>query len=229
MTEEYIYERERDLLDYFRNHLVDPINRGIVVTEPFTATALQTDFYLAQPLIKNVADTISYVRGITTTTLRKGYDYKVIYGEGKIERTKIVLTTGLQAGDILSITYLYGPSLIEREFSRSDTQLPRVVLMFLTGSEGLAALGDYMDVEGVGTQGSYFDAAYRFEIRDQYATRARKLASEVANLCKKMRHANIFRVNITRVSDMQNFDYDMEKAAYIWQLTLEIQWEVMFE
>jgi len=27
---------------------------------------------------------------------------------------------------------------------------------------------------------------------------------------------------------MQNFDYDNEKAAYVWQVSLEIQWEVMF-
>jgi hypothetical protein len=224
MTEEYIYERERDMLDYFRNHLNDPDNRGISATETFTATAGQTDFWLGQTLVKNVADTIT----INSSTVCKGYRYKVVYGEGK-DRTKVVLTTPAALNDVIVITYFYGSSIIEREFSRSDTQLPRVVCMFLTGSEDFAALGDYMDVEGVGTQGSYFNAVYRFEIRDKYATRARKIASEVANLCKKMRHANLFRVNITRMSDMQNFDYDNEKDAYVWHLNLEIQWEIMFE
>lgn len=225
MTEEYIYERERDMLDYFRNNLSDPENRGTTVTETFTVPLLttQTDFYLAQTLVKNVADNIL----VNAVPKYKGYDFVVEYGEGK-EVTKIVLKTAATAGQVVSITYSYGPSLIEREFSRSDTQLPRVVVMFLTGTEDFAALGDYMDVEGVGQQGSYFNAVYRFEIRDRYATRARKMASEVANLCKKIRHANLFRVNITRATDMQNFDYDMEKAAYVWQLSLEIQWEVMF-
>lgn len=228
MTEEYLYERERDLLDYFRNNQVDPESRGVNTSEDFTATALQTDFYLTQTLVKNVADTINRLRGATTTVLRKGYDYTVSYGEGK-ESTKVILKTGATVGDVLTIPYHYGESIIEREYSRTDVQLPRVIMMFLTGSENFAALGDYMDVEGVGTQGSYFNASYRFEIRDKYATRARKVMSQMMNHCKKLRHDNIFRINITRATDVQNFDYDMEKNAYIWQFTLEIEWEIMFE
>ena len=46
MTEEYIYERERDLLDYFRNNLVDPEDRGYDTTDILTATASQTIFVL---------------------------------------------------------------------------------------------------------------------------------------------------------------------------------------
>jgi hypothetical protein len=223
MTEEFIFERERDMLDYFRNNLADPENRALTATETFITAAGQTEIWLSQTLVKNVRDTITY----NTSTLSKGYHFTVEYGEGK-DRTKIILKTPALNNDIVTITYSYGQSIIEREFSRSDVQLPRVVCMFLTGNENFAALGDYMDVEGVGQQGSYFDAVYRFEIRDRYATRARRIASEVFNLCKKMRHANLFRVNITRGTDMQNFDYDMEKAAYVWQLSLEIQWEVMF-
>jgi len=228
MTEEYLDERERELLDYFRNNLTDPESRGNTISESFTATAAQTDFYLSNNSVKNVADTITRLRGATTTTLRKGYDYKVTYGEGK-DVTKIVLSTASTVSDVITIGYFYGPSMIEREYSRTDVQLPRVVMMFLTGSENFAAIGDYMDVEGVGTQGSYFDATYRFEIRDKYATRARRLCSQVQNLCKKLRHDNLFRVNITRASDVQNFDFDMDKNCYIWQFSLEIQWEIMFK
>ena len=229
MTEEYIDERERDLLDYFRNNLVDPISRGINTTDVLTAVASQTIFFLQQTLVKNVADTITRTRSAVDTTLRKGYDYYVIYGEGKVELTQVVLRTPSTVGDTLTIPYHYGESIIEREYSRSDVTLPRVVMMFLGGSENFAALGDYMDVEGVGTQGSYFNASYRFEIRDKYATRARKTMSQMMNWCKKLRHANVFRINITRAVDAQNFDYDMEKNAYVWQFTLEIEWEVMFQ
>jgi len=223
MTEEFIFERERDMLDYFRNNLADPENRAIVATETFTAAAGQTEFWLGQTLVKNVRDTIT----LNSNTLSKGYHYTVEYGEGK-DRTKIILKTPALLNDIIVIIYSYGQSIIEREFSRTDVLLPRVVCMFLSGTENFAALGDYMDVEGVGQQGSYYDAIYRFEIRDKYATRARKIASQVFNICRKMRHANLFRVNITRGTDMQNFDYDNEKAAYVWQVSLEIQWEVMF-
>ena len=228
MTEEYLYERERDLLDYFRNNLTDPETRGKDTTEVFTATASQTDFYLTQTLVKNVADTITRLRGATTTTLRKGYDYTVTYGEGK-ESTKVVLTSASTVGDTITIIYHYGESIMEREYSRTDVMLPRVIMMFLTGSENFASLGDYMDVESVGTQGSYFNASYRFEIRDKYATRARRVVSQLMNLCKKLRHDNIFRINITRAVDAQNFDYDLEKNCYVWQFTLEIEWEIMFK
>jgi len=228
MTEEYIDERERDLLDYLRNNTIDPENRGETTTQSFIATASQTEFYLSQPAVKNVADTITRTSGSNTFTLRKGYEYYVVYGEGK-ELSKVILYTGLSAADVLNITYHFGQCLLEREYSRSDVKLPRIIMMFLTGSENFAALGDYMDVEGVGTKGSYFNASYRFEIRDQYATRARKITSRIFNQCKKLRHANIFRVNITRPTDLQNFDYDPEKNCYIWQFTLEIEWEIMFQ
>lgn len=228
MTEEYIDERERDLLDYFRNNLTDPESRGEIVTESFTAAASQTVFYLSNTAVKNVADTINRTRSAILVVLRKGYDYTVTYGEGK-DVTKVILTSASTVGDTLDIQYFFGPSMIEREYSRTDVQLPRIVMMFLTGSENFAALGDYMDVEGIGTQGSYFNAVYRFEVRDKYATRARRLCSQAQNLCKKLRHDNIFRVNITRASDVQNFDFDMEKNAYIWQFSLEIEWEIMFE
>jgi hypothetical protein len=220
MTEEYIYQRERELLDYFRNNITDPEDRGIDTTDTFTATALQTVFTLKNNLVKNVADTIT----VNSVTKYKGSDYTVTYGEGK-KPTIVTLKTAATLGWAVVIGYHYGESMIEREYSRTDVKLPRIVIMFLTGSEAFAALGDYVE----STLGSYFNVSYRLEIRSKYATQARQLASEAFNLCRKMRHSGLYRTNITRPNAMMNFDYDREKEAYIWQFTVDIQWEIMFQ
>jgi hypothetical protein len=219
MSEEFLDARERDLLDYVRNNITDPEDRGIDVTESHIATASQTVFTLKNVLVKNVADTIL----LDAVTLRKGYDYYVTYGEGK-NTTIITLLVAATVGQVLQVVYHFGESLVEREFSRSDVKLPRIVMMFLTASEEYAALGDVME-EGTGT---YIYASYRFEIRDKYASRARNIASKVFNLPLKMRHATIFRTLITTSRDLQNFDYDYEKEAYVWQFTFNIQWEELF-
>ena len=224
MTEEYVYERERDLLDYFRNNLTDPLTginaRGTDITETHTATAGQTVFWLNHTLVKNVADTIT----VNAVTKKKGSGYTVVYGEGK-EPTKVTLTAAANVSELVVIVYHFGSSFVEREYSRSDAKLPRVIMMFLTGSEEHAALGDYVE----STKGSYHNASYRFEIRSKYATQARVLTSQAFNLGKKIRHANLFRTNITRVAEMENFDFDQDKDCYIWQFSLDIQWEIMFE
>lgn len=226
MTEEYIDERERDLLDYFRNNLADPINavpgtRGTTTSDTFVATASQTAFVLTKTLVKNVADTIT-VDGVTK---KKGYDYTVSYGEGT-GTTTVTLAVGASLGVDVVIGYYYGTAMVEREFSRTDATLPRVVMMFLTGSEEYAGMGDILED---GDKGSYFNASYRFEVRDKYANRARNIASKLFNLCRKLRHANLFRVIIATPADMENFDFDPEKDAYVWQLTLSIQWDMKFE
>jgi len=220
MTEEYIYQRERDLLDYFRNNLTDPEARGTDTTDTFTATALQTKFTLKNNFVKNVADTIT----VNSVTKYKGSDYYVTYGEGK-NVTTVTLSTAASVGNSVVIGYHYGESFVEREFSRTDVKLPRIIIMFLSGSEGFAALGDYVE----STLGSYFNVSYRIEIRSKYASQARQLSSEAFNLCKKMRHSNLYRTNITRPNALMNFDYDREKECYIWMFNIDIQWEIMFQ
>jgi len=220
MTEEYLFERERDFLDYIRNNLDDPSDRGTDVTnESHTMVAGQTVITLRNAFVKNVAETIT----VNAVTKRKGYDYYVTYGEGN-SATTVTLSAAPGAGIIVTISYHFGPSMIEREFSRSDTQLPRVVMMFLTGSEEPAALGDYVEYG----QGSYANMVYRFEVRSEYASQARELASKLYNLGQKMRQAGLFRTNITQSKDIQNFDYDIDKNAYIWQLSINVQWEIKF-
>ena len=219
-TEEYLDERERELLDYFRNNLTDPSSRATTKVDTFTATAGQTVFTLTQTLVKNVRETLT-VEGVTK---KKGYDFTVTYGEGS-GTTTVTLLTGATVDDEVIITYDYGPSMIEREYSRTDTVLPRVVIMFLTGSEDFAGLGDSLE-DGTG---SYMNVSYRIEIRDKYASRCRRLASECFNLGRKMRHAGLFRLLISQSGDIQNFDYDMEKAAYVWQFTLDVQWDSIFQ
>ena len=221
MTEEFIYERERDLLDYLRNNLTDPASRGTDVTdESFTATAGQTVFTLANTLVKNVAETIT----VAGATKRKGYDFTVQYGEGN-SSTTVTLKTGASVDDEVLISYHYGPSLVEREFSRTDTVLPRVIMMFLIGEEDFAALGDIME----GGKGSYFNVSFRIEVRDRYANRARELMSQAFNLFRKLRQESLFRTNITRAGSVQNFDYDRDKEAYVWQFTGDVQWEILYE
>jgi len=220
MTEEYIYQRERDLIDYLRNNLVDPINRGFdVVDEQFVATAGQTVFTLNNSLVKNVADTIT----VNSVLKYKGYDYTVHYGEGN-NVTTVTLLAGASVGHVVKISYHYGPSMIEREFARTDTKLPRVIIMFIVGDGDFAALGDTMEYG----YGSYFNVAFRIEVRDIFANRAREILSQTYNLFMKMRHSNLFRTNITNAGGVQNFDYDRDKEAYIWQFTGDIQWEIKF-
>jgi len=221
MTEEYIYERERELLDYFRNNLADPTtSRFTSTTDNFTSGSGSTNFVLTNTLVKNVSDTIT----VASVTKRKGSDFTVSYGEGS-KTSSITLTTAAGSGEAVAIGYTYGSAMVEREYARTDTTLPRIVMMFLTGSEEFAGLGDAME-DG---KGSYFNASYIFEIRDRYATRARELASKAFNLGRKLRHANLHRVIITESSDMQTFDYDREKEAYIWQFTLDITWDSIFD
>ena len=220
MTEEYIYERERDFLDYLRNNLEDPETRGYTKTDEFIATDGQTTFILSNNLVKNVADTIS-VNGLL---YRKGVHYKVEYGEGK-DISKVILNTPATLDDEINITYYYGSALVEREFSRTNTTLPRVVVMFLIGDEEFAGLGDLLEYG----KGSYFNATFRIEIRDKYANRARIIASKCFNLVRKIRHANLFRTNIVSAGGMQNFDYDRDKECYIWMFNADIQWEIRFE
>jgi len=221
MSEEYIYERERDLLDYLRNNLTDPESRGTDVTdESHTATASQTVFILRNTLVKNVAETIT----VDSVDKRKGYDFTVQYGEGR-SATTVTLGTGATVGDVVLISYHFGASMIEREYSRTDVLLPRVVMMFLIGDEDFAALGDLME----SGKGSYFNVSFRIEIRDRYANRARVTASQAFNLFRKLRQATLFRTNITRAGSLQNFDYDRDKEAYIWQFTGDVQWEILYE
>ncbi len=218
MAEEYIYEREQELLDYFRNNQVDPESRGKTLSQTFTATASQTEFWLNNVLVKNVASTIT-VAGVTK---RKGTDFYVTYGEGK-KKTKVTLRVGASLNDAVIIEYTFGKSMIEREFSRNDVLLPRIVMMFITGSEEFVGLGDEME----SSTGSYFNASYRFEIRDKYATRARVTASQMFNWGRKLRRQNLFRMNIARAYDLENFDYDKEKEVYIWQFSLDVQWDLL--
>jgi len=220
MAEEFFDQREQELLDYFRNNFTDPSSRGTDTTDTFTATAGQTVFTLTNTLVKNVAETIT----VDGATMRKGYDYSVAYGSGNTSTT-VTLEVGATVGDAVVIAYHYGSSAVEREFSRTDVILPRVVMMFITGTERMAGLGDAME----GSKGSYFIASYRIEVRDRYASRARRSLSTMFNLVRKLRHENLFRMIMCRASDVQNFDYDREKEAYIWQFTIDVQWDLLFE
>ena len=220
MAEEYIDERERDLLDYIRNNLTDPSNRGTDITdESFTATAGQTVFTLANTLVKNVAEVIT----VDGANKRKGYDFTVQYGEGS-NTTTVTLLSGASLNDEVLISYHYGASMVEREFSRTDVLLPRVIMMFVIGEEDFAALGDAME----GGKGSYFNVSFRIEVRDKYANRARTVMSRAFNLFRKLRQESLFRTNITRAGSVQNFDYDRDKEAYVWQFTGDVQWEILY-
>lgn len=221
MTEEYFDERERELLDYFRNNMVDPATRGTDVSgETFTAGVAQTDFVLANTLVKNVAEIIT----VDGADKRKGYDFTVSYGEGN-SSTTVTLNVAMTGGEIVVIPYHYGSAMIEREYSRTDTVLPRIVIMFLAGDELYAGLGDRVE-DGLG---SYITASYRIEIRDKYASRARRLLSEMFNWARKLRHAGLYKMIEAKPLDMQNFDYDRDKEAYIWQFTLDVRWDSIFQ
>lgn len=220
MSEEFIDERERDFLDFFRNNLEDPENRATIIEERYIAKDGQDEFILNNQLVKNVADTIK----INGTEYRKGVTYKVLYGEGK-KNTIVKFHNPLSEDDEVDIEYAYGSSMVEREFSRTDATLPRVVIMFSLGEEEHAALGDALEFG----KGYYFNVSFRIEIRDKYANRAREIASKAFNLVQKLRHRNLFRTNISRASSLQNFDYDRDKEAYIWQFTADLQWEIVFE
>jgi hypothetical protein len=219
MTEEYLYQRERDFLDYFRNNLEDPENRGTTVEKTFIATAGQTEFTLPHNFVKNVADSLT----VNSILKYKGYDYTVSYGEGSFY-TKVIFESALLLNDEVKITYHYGSSMVEREFSRTDVKLPRVILIFLTGSAVEGSLGDHFE----SGKGTYLPAAIQIEVRDKYANRAREIASKAFNLGLKMRHANLFRTNIVNSVDLQNLDYDIEKECYMWIFTTTVEWEIIF-
>ncbi len=222
MTEEYIFDRERELLDYFRNNLEDYEDRGHTITEVHTIYMDdQETITLQHNFVKNVADTIT----INTTTYKKGKHYSVDYGVGTKETIITFIDLTIKKNDIVTIIYYYGQALVEREFSRTDVTLPRIVMMFLLGTEEFVGLGEIME-DGIGSD---FNASYRIEIRDKYADRARELFAKTFNLARKLRRAGLFRLIIASASDVQNFDYDPEKECYIWQFTLNVIWELPFE
>lgn len=223
MTEEFIYERERELLDYFRNNTDDPEERGIDVTEEehIISEDDQESITLNHNLVKNVADTIE----INGLNYKKGKYYKVEYGIGNAETKIIFKNLTIENEDVVKVTYHYGQSLVEREFSRTDVTLPRVVMKFLLGTEEFSGLGEIME-DGIGSD---FNATYRFEIRDKYADRAREIVAKTFNLARKLRHANLYKLIISSATDLQNFDYDPEKECYIWQFSLNVIWAIPFE
>jgi hypothetical protein len=221
MAEEYIWQRERELLDYIRLNVTDPESRSTVQTDTFTATAGQTQFTLTQARVNAVYDTIT----VDLVVKRKGFDYTVSYGEGAAP-TILTLHTAASVGDSVVVQYLYGQSMVEREYSRTDSQIPRIVMMFLTGSEEPASLGDLGDG---GALTSYFNVSYRIEVRDKYATRARTIASKVYNLGQKFRHTSAYGVLFSQAVDLQNFDYDIEKNAYVWQMTFSLSYDLSFQ
>lgn len=221
MTEEFIFEREEELIDYFRNTQIDPLTRGTdVVDESHVATAGQTIFTLSNNEIKNVADIIT-VEGVSK---RKGRDFVVAYGQGS-SNTTVTLKVGANLDDEVLISYHYGESIVSREYAKDNSTVPRIIMMFLTGSEEFAGMGDELE-DGTG---SYFNATYKFEIRAKTPRQARVIVSQVFNIGKKARHAGLYRLLITKARDIGNFGYDNDKEAYIWQFSLDVQYDMIFK
>ena len=92
MTEEFIYEREGDLIDYFRNNMTDPSNRGSSTSDSFTATAGQTEFGTAIGFIDGYEQV--YFNGLL---LLRGTDYTTAGGN------TVTLSSGAAVDDIIEV------------------------------------------------------------------------------------------------------------------------------
>lgn len=223
--EEYIYEREEELLDYLRNNLTDPLTtRGVNTSDSFTATGgSDEEFTLTKPLVKNIQSVTK-----EGSTLRRGEDYLVTYGEdgedAPYDKT-IVTIRSTTADDAIVITYHYGECLIHEGYGVQGKQLPLCFLQQLVNNQEYTGLGEGFD----SGKSQWVLGSYVLEIRDKYKRRCKKKAHEAFNVIAQFRQSNPFRVNIVNGENIQDIGWDEEKKAHVYQFTIRIKWEVPFE
>jgi len=219
MTEEFFYQREDELYDWIAQNLVTADPLGTNETDTFTATASQTVFTLTNKAV-------CYIKSVTVNSVlqKRGWDYTVTYGDVN-QDTVVTMNTGVSVGLSVVIVYHITDTFFDREYSRATEIMPRIILIYLTASKQRAGLGDIM-TGGVGT---FINASYRIEVRSLNAQEARRLASEMFNMADKARHANLYKTVWTLGSDMQQLNFDPDKNAYTFQMTLDVKWQLLVQ
>jgi len=221
MAEESIDDRERELLDYILFNLEDPEERSTLVEEAFAAADGQEEYILNNNNITCVKNTIT----INGTTYRRGKHYIVEYGNSDEKTAKITFSDPLTTNDAVIIPYYYGTALIEREYSRTKTKLPRIIMKLLLGGEEFAGLGEITE----GGQGSYFNMSYKFILRDSRDIRNDQTNASLLNILRRVRHAGLYKHIISAIESWETFGYDIAKECYIRHVSFNVKWEVNFE
>ena len=225
--EEYIYEREEELLDFLRNNLTDPkTSRGATKTDSFTASGgSDEEFTLTKNRVRNV---ISITQ--EGTTIYRGYDYLVNYGEigeSAPYNQTVVTIRSTTLDDAIEIEYEYGEPYIVEGFTVEKVELPICVF------EQLVANPEYTGVgEGFGAGKSQFvNASYLLEVRDKFKRRCKTKLHQAFNLVAQYRQQGKlpFRLSKVEPANMVQLDFDEEKRAWIGQLTIKVRWEVPFQ
>jgi len=219
MAEEYWYQFEDMLVDWFRARYPDPETRATAITDEIIATAGQTEFETS------VGD-VQFIKAVRweNATLRRGYDYTVEYPDDLTEPAKVIFNTPVSLNDEIEIDFEIGHSWIDTEYSRRDNEMPRAILTHLTSAEVIAGLGELME-DGLGT---YVMSSWVVEVRSTHLRQAKRLASQMFNSGKHLRRELPFRFITAETSDLQEIGFEEEKNAYTWTFQLDVQWELKF-
>ena len=229
MTEEFLYEREQDLLDYIRSNLKDPkTDRGQNKTATFSVTSDQVTskkFRINDISVKNIIEVT-----FNTDKIRPGYDYTIIYGEdggdSPFDKTAVTLTDNISPAesDAIVIKYHRGESHIYEDFNVDNAKLPFCVLGQLNSDPETTGIGE----ETENGKSVHLITQFVFETRARYKRQCVVLANKAINLISRYRHSNAYRQLYIRFSSFSKYEYDKEKEAYIIQFEIEAKWEIPF-
>lgn len=224
MTTDSIRTREVEILNFLRCNMTDPNARGSSKTDTFTATAGQTVFTLSIGLVK-------YITSVTVAgnTQYVGYNYSMNLGEGS-DLTTITLKVAATLGQIVTVSYVYGDTMIYEGFQRLDSELPRISIINQNSTPEFMSIGE----DGGYQEGGkyiYYNSYYVAEIRSRYAKQMKTVMHEFSNLIHRYRQntPQPYMTIIVNVVSMNSFDFDQELRLYRAQVVYMCKWIVKFK
>lgn len=222
MIESY-REREIEVLNYLRNNLTDPLNRGETKTDLFSGDGVKTTFELVNKQVRNIISVS--VDGVTKNI---GHDYYMSLGEGALPSFITFRTAPPTDTENVSVTYKVGESMIYEGFQRNESLTPRISMIALGAAPEFVSIGE----DGIFNDGKqiYYNSSYSFEIRSKYASQMKNITHELAGKLNQYRQLTPqpFRTLISRVTYIQPFDFDNELRVYRSRITFEIKWITKF-
>jgi len=221
---ETLRTREKELINWIRSGLVDPESRGTNETDTFTATANQTSFELTNTKVKFI-DSVK----VNSDYKYIGYHFTLNLGEG-IEKSQVIFKSGLAAGDIVTIKYHYGQTMLYEGFQRLESSLPRMSMILNGATSEFIAIGENGEM-GSGGKQKIWNASYQVEVRSNYAAQLKSLLNELSNLMDNLRQNNPQLYKTLIITDVRynNYDFDNQLRLYRGRVFFTVRWIVNFK
>ena len=220
-----IRNREVELMIYLRNNVVDPSSRLLSSTDTMTGNGVRTVWGLSAFLVKSISSVT--VAGVPQYP---GRNYTVAFGEGSTGVTNITFLVPPPVGSFnISVTYLYGSSMIYEGAQRDDATLPRIAVMFMGATPEFMSIGE--DFDGMGGNWCYMDVQFTAEIRSSYAKQMKDIVMDFANKVQQFRQQSpqpYLMVN-TIVNHIQSYDFDNELRVYRGQVSYTVRYLYKFK